>query len=394
MIVEVIAVGTELLIGQIINSNVAFLGSRLADEGHDAHYQVTVGDNMDRMTFAIEQALGRADAVILTGGIGPTQDDVTREAICRVTGRDMTRDLKHEETIRQRLMKLRGAVNQNTLRMADYPVGAEPMVNRKGVALGVALEQDGKWIFAMPGVPTEMKVMFDEQVMPRLRSASGEPAVLKSRVLRTWGYGESAVAEKLDHLYQSTNPSIAFLIDASEVRIRVTAKDDDETKVDAMLDEVDAEIVNVLGDAVFGRDDNVIEVVLVEMLEQRGWRFGSIEQLTAGAVGARLAAVGPQVFGQTVGIQPNRLPEGWDVESAARSLLEAHPCDSELVVAVSGVAGDPANPNTSRTVGIAVRTPERISSRELNILGDDERARRFANTGALHAARLAIEGRW
>jgi len=394
VIVEVIAVGTELLIGQIINSNVAFLGSRLADEGHDAHYQVTVGDNMDRMTFAIEQALGRADAVILTGGIGPTQDDVTREAICRVTGREMTRDLEHEETIRQRLMKLRGEVNQNTLRMADYPVGAEPMVNRKGVALGVALEQDGKWIFAMPGVPTEMKVMFDEQVMPRLRAASGEPAVLKSRVLRTWGYGESAVAEKLDHLYQSTNPSIAFLIDASEVRIRVTAKDDDETRVDAMLDEVDAEIVSVLGDAVFGRNDNVIEVVLVEMLEQREWRFGSIEQLTAGAVGARLAAVGPQVFGQSVGIQPNRLPEGWDVESAALALLEAHPCDSELVVAVSGVAGDPANPNTSRTVGIAVRTPDGISSRELNILGDDERARRFANTGALHAARLAMEGRW
>lgn len=394
MIIEVIAVGTELLIGQIINSNVAFLGSRLADEGYDAHYQVTVGDNLDRMEFAIEQALGRADAVILTGGIGPTQDDVTREAICRVTGREMTRDLEHEETIRQRLLKLRGEVNENTLRMADYPVGAEPMINRKGVALGVALEQDGRWIFAMPGVPTEMKVMFDEQVMPRLRAASGEPAVLKSRVLRTWGYGESAVAEKLDHLYESTNPSIAFLIDASEVRIRITAKADDEATVDAMLDQVDAEIVQVLDDAVFGRDDNVIEVVLVEMLTERGWRFGTIEQLTTGAVGARFASVGPQVFGQSVGIQPSRLPEGWDVEEAALALLQAHPCDSELVVAVSGVAGDPANPNTSRTVGIAVRTPDGISSRELNILGDDERARRFANTGALHAARLAMEGRW
>lgn len=394
MIVEVVAVGTELLIGQIINSNVAFLGSRLADEGFDAHFQVTVGDNLDRMTFAIRQALDRADVVVLTGGIGPTQDDVTREAICRVTGRPMTRDLDHAETIRQRLMKLRGEVNENTLRMADYPEGADPMINRKGVALGVALEEDGKWIFAMPGVPSEMKVMFDEQVMPRLRAASGEPSVLKSRVLRTWGYGESAVAEKLDALYESTNPSIAFLIDASEVRIRITAKADDEATVDGMLDRVDAQIVEILGDAVFGRDDNVIEVVLVEMLEQRGWRFGTIEQLTAGGVGARFAAAGPHVFCQSVGIQPTRLQEGSDTEAAALSLLEGHDSDCELVVAVSGVAGDPSNPNTHRTVGIAVRTPTGVSSRELNILGDDERARRFATTGALHAARLAIEGHW
>ncbi|MBK5266359.1 MAG: hypothetical protein JJE47_02910 [Acidimicrobiia bacterium] len=394
MIVEVIAVGTELLIGQIINSNVAFLGSRLHDEGFDAHFQVTVGDNLDRMTFAIEQALGRADAVILTGGIGPTQDDVTREAICRVTGRAMTRDLEHEEKIRERLMRLRGEVNINTLRMADYPEGAETMENRKGVALGVALDQGGKWIFAMPGVPTEMKVMFDEQVMPRLRASAGEPAILKSRVVRTWGYGESSVAEKLDDLYESSNPSIAFLIDASEVRIRITAKDDDEATVDAMLDRVDAAIVAKLGDAVFGRDDQVIEVVLIDSLSRKNWTFGTIEQFTAGAVGARFANVGPAHFAESIGLRPVRLPEGADTQAAARQLLDAHDCPADVVVAVSGVAGDPSNPNTSRTVGIAVRTPNGVSSRELNILGDDERARQFANTGALHGARLAIEGRW
>ena len=160
------------------------------------------------------------------------------------------------------------------------------------------------------------------------------------------------------------------------------------------MDRVDAAIVAKLGDAVFGRDDQVIEVVLIDSLSRKNWTLGTIEQFTAGAVGARFANAAPDYFAESIGLRPVRLPEGADTQAAARQLLDVHDCPADVVVAVSGVAGDPSNPNTSRTVGIAVRTPDGVSSRELNILGDDERARQFANTGALHAARLAIEGRW
>ncbi|HEU5111917.1 MAG TPA: molybdopterin-binding protein [Acidimicrobiia bacterium] len=201
MIVEVIAVGTELLIGQIANTNAAFIGARLAEEGLDAHYQVTVGDNLDRLVMAIDDGLSRADAIILTGGIGPTQDDLTREAMAHVAGLPMTRDAEHAAWIEARVASQSGSVNPTVLRMADLPEGAQGLRNANGVALGVALEHEGKWMFAVPGVPVEMRAMIDCEVMPRLRRLAGEATVLRSRLLRTWGIGESSIAEALDDLF-------------------------------------------------------------------------------------------------------------------------------------------------------------------------------------------------
>ncbi|MDH5615939.1 MAG: competence/damage-inducible protein A, partial [Acidimicrobiia bacterium] len=190
MIVEVIAVGTELLLGQIVNSNVAVIGRRLAEEGFDAHFQVTVGDNLARLTDTIRTAAVRSDAVILTGGIGPTQDDLTREAICEVAGRRMVRNEEYANVIRERIMAARGVMPENNLRQADHPEGAEQLPNANGMALGISLEHEGTWLFAVPGVPSEMRVMIEDQVLPRLRRAAGGPTVLVSRVLKTWGWGE------------------------------------------------------------------------------------------------------------------------------------------------------------------------------------------------------------
>jgi nicotinamide-nucleotide amidase len=228
LIVEVIAVGTELLIGQITNTNASFLGARLAEEGFDAHYQVTVGDNLGRLAGAIEAALERSDAVLITGGIGPTQDDLTREAICQVTGRVMTRDPEHEAWIKDRLRAQRRSVPDNVLRMADLPEGAEAMPNSNGAALGVALHHRGKWLLALPGVPAEMRAMLDSGVLPRLHQSSGSSATLHSRLLHTWGLGESEVADRLDDLFATVNPSVAFLIRDMEVRVRISAKAGDQ----------------------------------------------------------------------------------------------------------------------------------------------------------------------
>ena len=186
MIVEVITVGTELLLGQIVNGNAAFIGEALAAKGFDAHFQVTVGDNPARMEAAIATALDRADAVIITGGIGPTPDDLTREAICAVTGRSLRFSSEWAEVLRERFSGMGREMPSNNLRQAEYPEGAELIENPRGTAPGLALSHQGKWIFAVPGVPREMAGMLAEDVLPRLTSAAGISETLVSRVIRTW----------------------------------------------------------------------------------------------------------------------------------------------------------------------------------------------------------------
>ena len=247
MIVEVISVGTELLLGQIVNSNAATIAQRLAAAGLDAHHQVTVGDNLPRLTGAIADAAARADAVVLTGGMGPTPDDLTRDALCAFAGVGIVRDAAQEQRIRERVNQARGTVTASALRMADYPEGADPLPNSVGVALGTAMEHDGVHLFALPGVPSEMVAMLDEQVMPRLAALAGEPAVLRSRLLATVGLGESQVAEMLGELNDSANPSVAYMLSEGRTRIRISAKAATEAAADALIDGMESAVVARLG---------------------------------------------------------------------------------------------------------------------------------------------------
>jgi nicotinamide-nucleotide amidase len=398
MIVEVVAVGTELLLGQIVNSNAAVIGARLADEGFDAHYQVTVGDNLDRLAATIRTAIDRADAVILTGGIGPTQDDLTREALCAVTGRAMARDQAHAEAIRERLTRIRGHVADSTLRMADHPDGATTLPNRNGVALGIAMEHRGIPIFAVPGVPSEMTVMLDEQVMPRLRIASGEPAVLRSRMLRTWGYGESQVADELDDLYVSANPSVAFLVDGPEVRIRISAKAGDAATAEKMITGVEDEVVRRLGSVVFGRDLDTVEAILTRELLTRGWRLSTVEAATLGTVATRFVSTSGAgaAFAGGLTVPVADVDVGVDLEDRARQLLDraGTMLDGDVCVAVSDARGDQEGPRSTQSLAVAVRTPERTRTQVVALLGDDSRVRDYACGTALHLARLAVTGTW
>ena len=388
MIVEVIAVGTELLMGQIVNSNAAVIGGRLADEGFDAHHQVTVGDNLARLADSIRTAVGRADAVILTGGIGPTQDDLTREAICAVTGRAMARDREHAEHIRQRLLATRGFVVDNVLRMADHPEGAETLPNVNGVALGIAIDHEGVPIFAMPGVPREMTTMLDAEVLPRLRARAGEPTVLRSRVLHTWGHGESTIADMLDDLYASTNPSIAFLIKEMEVRIRITAKAATPGEADALITPVETIVRDRLGPAVFGTDGETNLGILARRLADRGWTIGFCEVATCGEVAAGLAAAHPEVFAGGT-ILPSEGSGALDL--AHRSIDHS---GSDVGVGVEAPIDDDDGGKTSTSVRIGVVTPDGARTRTLRLLGSGERARAYAVIGTGHLARLAVTGEW
>jgi nicotinamide-nucleotide amidase len=380
LIVEVIAVGTELLIGQITNTNASLIASRLAEEGFDAHFQVTVGDNLSRLVSAIELGLNRADAIVITGGIGPTQDDLTREALCVVGNREMTRDLAHAAWIEERVRTQPGTVNPTVLRMADLPLGAEGLPNSNGVALGVAMAHNGKWVFAVPGVPAEMEAMLVGEVIPRLRLLTGGPKVLVSRLLRTWGIGESKIAESLDDLFASTNPSVAFLISDMEVKVRISAKAADLQSAAVLIDPIEEAVRARLGTAVFAVDHETVESLVVAGLRARGWRLSTVERATLGQVGARIAATSDsgEVFAGSL-----IAGESPPVAGAARA---------EVVLAVGPIGVD-ATPGrrTTRSVEMTVTTPVQELERRFEFGGDDERVRSFATIAGLHMIRIAIE---
>jgi nicotinamide-nucleotide amidase len=408
VIVEVIAVGTELLLGQITNTNASFIGATLADHGLDAHYQQVVGDNLARVATAIRTAIDRSDAVIITGGIGPTRDDLTREALCEATGRDLVISDEYAAHLRDWLAARGREMPESNLRQAQHPEGAEQLMNPKGTAPGLALEHDGTLIFGIPGVPQEMEHLLTEEVIPRIVARSGGSAVVVSRMLRTWGQSESMVGEMLDDLYQaSTNPSIAFLASAGEIRVRITAKADSHDAALALIEPVEAEVKDRLAPWFYGSDDETVHTVILGLLVEKGWTIGAAESMTGGLVAASLTSVpgsssvvkgglvayDRELKHRLLGVED--VSHVVDIDTAlqmargGRELLGA-----DVVVAVTGAAGPEPLEKPPGTVIIAVATPEDVRARELRMPGDRERVRAYGTTSALHMARLAISGRW
>lgn len=406
MIVEVVAVGTELLLGQIVNTNAAYIGAAIAARGHDAHFQQVVGDNLDRLASALRLAIDRSDAVIITGGIGPTQDDLTREALCAATGREMVESAEYAEELRQWFEARGRTMSVSNLRQAQHPEGAELLPNPKGTAPGIYLEHEGTKIFCVPGVPAEMEHLVDHEVMPRL--ADHGATVLLSRVIRLWGRPESEVAELLNDLYVgSTNPSIAFLAGSGEIKVRITVKAPDMATAKGLVEPMEAEIRSRLGDAVFGADEDTAEKILLDLLRARGWTIATAESMTGGLVAAALTAAPgssdtvrggavtywSEAKGKLLGV--GDITRVVNAETAAEMAEGARRLfGAEVAVSVTGEAGpDPAEKPVG-TVFIGVATPERTQVREMRMPGDRERIRSFAVTSAIHLARLAVSGRW
>lgn len=303
---EIIAVGTELLLGQIPNTNAQWISTVLAESGVDVMFHTTVGDNLGRLAVTVGAALQRADAVIITGGLGPTHDDLTREAIAEATGRELVSDPALEKWLRE-LFESRGRrMAPSNLRQAMLPRGAESIPNDLGTAPGIALEIDGHWIFAVPGVPAEMKPMIKDFVAPRLASMA-EGAVLVSRTLKAAGIGESDLAQRIAPTIESlvgfpsssraerdstiTMPTIALLASAGEVRIRITAKAPEREAALASIEPVEEDLRARLGSLIFGADEETLEGVIASMALQRGVTVGVAESFTGGLVASRLISV-------------------------------------------------------------------------------------------------------
>lgn len=278
---EIISVGTEILLGEIVDTNSQYIASRLPSLGIDLYFTSTVGDNFGRLQEVIGRAWERSDIVFTTGGLGPTEDDLTREAIAAVLGEEMRVDPELERWLRG-LFASRGApMPERNLKQAMLIPSARPIPNLRGTAPGWWVERDNKIIVSMPGVPSEMRRMWDEEVVPELeRRPTG--AVIVTRTIKTSGIGEGQLDELISPLLKSTNPSIGVYARADGVHVRVGAKATSRAEAYALIQPVEEELKRILGPFIWGYDDDNLAVVTGRMLAERGLTLATMESCTGG----------------------------------------------------------------------------------------------------------------
>ena len=409
---EVIAVGSELLLGQIVDTNSSWIGQRLALAGIDSHYQTKVGDNLDRIVGALRTALARSDAVIMCGGLGPTQDDITRDAIAKVMNVSLERNDEIAARIRQMFASRGREMPESNLRQADVPHGATVIDQVRGTAPGLICPIGHKVVYAVPGVPYEMTEMMERAIVPDLQVRAGTTATIVSRTLRTWGLAESAVAEKLagrlEALDHATGPAptIAFLASGIEgIKVRITAKAPDADSARDLLAAEEAQVRSILGDLVFGVDDETMEDAVGHLLRSQGLTLAVAESLTGGLVGSRLTNVvgasewfrGVVVsYASEVKYDLLNVPEGpvvSDVAAKAMATGVRKVLGADVGIAVTGVAGpaeQDGRPPGTVFLGLAMPGDDEGEARELRLPGDRERVRQFSAISLLDALRYRL----
>ena len=296
MTAEIISIGTELLLGQIVDTDAAYLAQKLSQIGVSVYHRTTVGDNFERAVAALRLALSRADAVFCIGGLGPTGDDLTRQVIAEALDAPLVRDPAIVAHLTDWFERRGYTISDAILLQADVPTGGVPLPNANGTAPGLWVEKDGKRVVALPGPPNEFVPMVDNVLLPRWRGPGGGPggeqgSVIRSRTLRIVGMGESVAEEKAAELMAGANPSVAPYAKPAEVHLRVTAQAASAEDADALIAPVAEELKRRLGDVVYGEDDQTLEEVVVRMLEAQGKTVATAESCTGGWVAQRLTAV-------------------------------------------------------------------------------------------------------
>ena len=293
MNVEIVASGTELLLGEIVDTNSAYIARSLREIGANVFFKTVVGDNLDRMASVLEIALNRSDQVIITGGLGPTADDITRDAIAKVTQRPLQLDEYQLERIEAMFARWGRdtEVGENNRRQAYLPQGAIGVDNPVGTAPGFIIEEPHGTIIALPGVPREMKHLMQTEVIPYLRTRIAEPAIIVAKNLRTVGIGESSIDSALGELMLRSNPTVGLAAHAGQTDIRITAKAPNETEAQRLIAEVEAEVRQRMDDYVYGEAEETVEEVAIGFLRQRCWRLALLETNTLGDIASRIEAV-------------------------------------------------------------------------------------------------------
>ena len=417
---DVLAVGTELLLGQIVDTNSSWLGENLAMHGFDSLSQVKVGDNIGRITGHLRRMLSESDAVIMCGGLGPTHDDLTREAISEVMGVELHLDEDVADVIRHLFSSRNRTMPENNLRQAMVPEGAMIIPQTRGTAPGlicpVVIETESgpveRVVYAVPGVPHEMREMFERVILPDLQQRSGEHWTIASRTLRTWGESESGLNERLDDIIHDLdaegNPTLAFLASGWEgLKVRLTGRAPDEGAAAALLAPWEKKIREVLGDQVFGVDNDTMESVVLDLLRAQGWTLALAESVTGGLVSGRLTGVAgaSEVYrGAVVSYASEAKFDVLGVEEGpvvtedatiamaegARKVLGA-----DVGLALTGVAGpseqDGMRPGTLfAAVALPDGEPDRVTSVHVRLPGDREMMRQLSVISALDLLRKRL----
>ena len=417
MRVEIVAIGTELLLGQIADTNGQWLGEQLAANGIASHYHQHVGDNHERIVAAFKVAMSRSDAVIICGGLGPTQDDITRAALADLMGVSLVERPELVEVIRAMFTGRGREMPANNLLQAQVPVGATVIAQNRGTAPGLICPVGNHTFYAVPGVPYEMQEMFERAILPDLiakAQASGERAVIKSRVLRTWGAAESRLAEVLAdrfvELEGNDRITLAFLASGIEgIKVRITVRGRDETDANALIAEEEIRIREILvsscGDIIFGTDGETMEDAIAKILLRRGETLAVAESLTGGLIASRLVNVsgastwfrgGVVSYASEVKFDVLNVPIGPVVsgdaaEAMARGVREL--LKSDVAISVTGVAGpEEQDGQPVGTVFVGIASGDSLSHVQLRVPGDRQRVRNYAAIGALNALRQHFGG--
>ena len=406
-----IAVGTELLLGQIVDTNSSWIGEQLAANGIDSLIQIKVGDNRERIVNVLRSVLADADAVVMCGGLGPTHDDLTREAISEVMGQPLELHDDIADVIRS-IFESRGRrMAENNLRQAMVPNGATVIHQTRGTAPGLICPVGDKVIYAVPGVPHEMHDMMERAVLPDLRRRGGDTSVIASRVIRTWGESESGLNERLDpviaELESTGNPTLAFLASGWEgIKVRLTAKGSTMDEATVLLNDWDARVCSLVGDVVFGRDAQNMESVVLDLLRDRGWSLGLAESVTGGLVSGRLTSIpgasdvlrGSVVsYASDVKFDVLDVPRGPVVsEEAAIAMAEGarRVLGASVGLSLTGVAGPTEQDGQPvGTLWVGVSMPDRGTTATMfRLPGQRDQMRQMAVISALDLLRRRLSG--
>lgn len=392
------------MLGQIANTNAQRLSAALASAGIDVHFHTVVGDNLERAASVVSRALARADAVVITGGLGPTPDDLTRDAVASATGRALVRDRALADAVRAVFARLGRDMPESNLRQADLPEGATP-IPPEGTAPGFRLDVGETRVYALPGVPWEMEAMLAKAVLPELVATAG-PFVLVSRHVVVVGLGESATHERIADLVEAqTNPTIAYLAGAGQVRVRISAKAVDRAEAEALIEPVEREVRARLGAHAVDGDHTSLAEAVTALLRAKGATLATGESLTGGLIGAEVTAIpgASDVFAGALVCYTNAAKR--DVAGIDSAVLEQHgPVSAEIAsalalaarakfgttvaVSATGVAGpDSHGGRRPGTVFVGAATAERVEARLVRGYGDRGNVRALAATAALDLGR-------
>ena len=405
---EIVSIGSELLLGQIVDTNASWIAQRLAKAGVSLFYKTTVGDNMDRMVEVLDRALDRSDVVVTGGGIGPTQDDLTREAIAKVTGRKVVIDPGSLLELRERFQKRGFILTKNNERQAQIPDGAIVVRNPNGTAPAFIVETDRGVTISLPGVPFEMKWLVENEVIPYLREKFGLTQMIHYRILKVVDLGESAVDDRIGHLIaESANPTVGVLAHPGQVDVRIAALAKSIDEANGLIDVVDTEVRELLGDHIFGVDDETIESVIGKLVAESKATVATCEDLSGGAVAAAIQEAAGPAFLESAIVNTNDAlekiaraggenPPFEDGAERAAALARAirQTSGATYGIAVHGVEeGDQRTENLGRgETYIVVSGPNGERARHVRSAGRGAPDRRRAAMGTLSLFRRELLG--